>query len=190
MSFDLQALGITKEELQQRVIDRAVERIFETTGIDEDGDEFVETSPFAGRLEKAVKAAIDARVGEIAEKHVLPITGDLVENIVLQATNTWGEKVGKPQTFREYMIARAENYLTEKVDYNGKEKGEAGGFSWSGTQTRITHLVHQHFQYSIDSAMKAAVKNANDKIAEGIQEAVKIKLGEITQQLKVEIKTK
>ncbi len=188
MSFDLESLGITKEELQQRVIDRAVERIFETTGIDEDGDDFIETSPFAGRLEKAVKAAIDDRVAEIAEKHVLPITGDLVENIVLQATNKWGEKTGQPVTFREYMIARAENYLTEQVDYQGKTKGEAGGFSWNASQTRITHLVHQHFQYSIHTAMTEAVKSANDKIAEGIQEAVKVKLGEITQKLKVEVK--
>jgi hypothetical protein len=190
MSIDLESLGITKAELQQRVIDRAVERIFETTGIDEDGDEFSETSPFAGRLENAVKAAIDSRVAEMAEKHVLPITSELVENITLQTTNKWGEKTGAPATFREYMIQRAESYLTEQVSYDGKSKAESGSYSWSGTQTRITHLVHQHFQYSIESAMKDAVKTANDAIAKGIQEAVKIKLGEVTSALKVTVVTK
>jgi hypothetical protein len=190
MSIDLEALGITKEELQARVIERAVQRIFETTSLDEDGDEFVESSAFAGRLEKAVKAAIDNKVADLAEKHVLPLTASVIENLTLQQTNRWGEKTGAPVTFIEYLIQRAEHYLREDVNYEGKSKDEAGSYSWNKSQTRLTYLVNQHLHYSIDTAMKQAIANANAVIVGGIQETVKIKLGEIAQQLKVEVKTR
>ena len=70
----------------------------------------------------------------------------------------------------------------------GESKSEAGGYSWSARQTRITHLVHEHLQHEISVAMKDAIKAANSKIAEGIQETVKIKLAEITKSLKVQTK--
>ena len=191
MSIDLQALGITTDELQERIVSRAVERLFEVSGMDEDGYDVIQSSPLAGRLEKAIKAAVDKRVGEIAERHVLPITGELVENIVLQATNQWGEKTGEPVTFREYLIKRADNYLREEVNYEGKSKAEAGNsYGWNKAQSRIAHLVHAHLHYNIESAMKEAVKSANTVIVAGIQETVKLKLAEVAAQLKVEVKTK
>ncbi len=188
MSIDLAALGITKEELQERIIERATKRVFEIHSLDEDGYDLTETSPLAGRLEKAVKAAIDAKVSEIAEKHVLPLTESYIENLTLQETNRWGEAQGKRATFIEYLIGRAENYLREEVDYEGKTKAEANGYSWSKHQTRLTHLVHRHLHHAIDSAMKQAIANANAVIVGGIEQTVKIKLGEIAQKLKVEVK--
>lgn len=187
--LDLQALGISKEELQDRVIDRAVERIFETTGMDEFGDETIEASPLAGRLEKAVKTAIDVQVGKVADAHVLPITAELIENIVMQQTNTWGEKTGAPVTFREYLVQRANHYLTEQVDHNGKSKSEES-YNWRGSQTRITYLVNSMLQHEIKIAMESAIKVANEGIAEGLHGAVKLKLAEILGNLKVAVSTK
>src|SRR5688572_27706149 len=130
MSIDLESLGITKEELQTRIVDRCVERIFEVTGYDEDGDEFVQSSPMARRLEDAIKTAIDNKVAGLAEKHVLPLTETFIENLTLQETNRWGEKTGQKATFIEYLIGRAENYLREEVDFQGKTKAESGSYSW------------------------------------------------------------
>lgn len=190
MSLDLAALGFSQAELQQRVIDAAVQRLFECTSLDEDGDECIEASPFAGRLEKAVKTAIDNKVADLASKHVLPMTESFIENLTLQQTNTWGEKRGEPVTFIEYLIQRAEAYLREDVNYEGKNKDQCGSFSFTKSQTRLTHLVNQHLHYSIDTAMKQAIANANAVIVGGIQETVKIKLGEIATALKVEVKTR
>lgn len=190
MSLDLESLGITKDELQDRIVERAVARLFEVTGYDEDGDEFIQSSPLAGRLEKAVKSAIDAKISGIAEKHVLPLAETYIENLTLQETNRWGEKTGKAVTFIEYLIQRAEKYLTEEVNYEGKTKDQVSGYGWTKSQTRLVHLVHQHLHYSIDTAMKQAIQNANSVIVGGIQDTVKIKLGEIAAALKVEVKTK
>jgi hypothetical protein len=186
----LAALGLSQEELQERVIERATARLFEVTDIDEDGDEFTSKSPFAGRLEKAVRTAIDNKVAELAEAHVLPLTGNLVESIVLQQTTKWGEKVGKPMTIVEYMTARAEEYLREEVSYDGKAKSASDSYSWKSHGSRVSFLVHQHLHSRIEEAMKAAVKNANDVIVGGLEATVKQKLGEIAASLKVTVAPK
>lgn len=189
MSIDLQALGITKEELQERVIERAVQRVFESKHYDEDGD-YVADSPFAKKLQTAVKSAIDKKVAEIAEKHVLPMVGQMVENLTLQQTNGWGEKTGKSITFIEYLVQRADAYLREDVNFEGKGKTEANGYSWNKAQTRLTHLVHQHLHFAIESSMKDAVTKINAAIAPALADTVKTKLSEITKGLQVAIETR
>lgn len=190
MTIDIQSLGFTQEELQQRVVDACVQRLFETTSMDEDGFEFASKSPLAKRLEAVVKDAIDAKVNEIAEKHILPLTSTFIESVTLQATNQWGEKTGQSMTFIEYLIRRAEAYLLEDVDFQGRSKSAADSYSWKKAQTRLTHMIHEHLHYSIDTAMKTAIANANAVIVGGIQDTVKTKLGEIASALKVSVTTK
>lgn len=187
--ISIDALGITKEELAERVVKRIAEQMLSHFYSDPDGDETDEPTEFRRVIEKRVTARIDEAVDQIAAKNVLPNVGEYVENMCLQETNKWGEAKGKKLTFIEYLIARAEAYLTEKVSFEGKAKGE-DHFSWKGTQTRVAYLVHKHLQYSIETAMKAALQDANSAIVGGLEETIKIKLDEIRRQLKVTVKTK
>lgn len=189
MAIDIESLGFTKEELQQRVIEACVERVLETRSFDDDGS-FMDSSPMAKRLEKAVKDMVDRKVSEIAEKHILPLTATFIENLTLQSTNQWGEKTGERLTFVEYLVKRAENYLREDVNYEGKDKSQANGYGWTKAQSRISHMVNAHLHYAIETAMKSAVANANAVIVGGIEETVKFKLGEIAKALKVTVTPK
>jgi hypothetical protein len=179
MALTLEELGVTQEKLLDMVVDRFVD----TFAIDGDGFE----TKVAKECQKQVGVAVDAAIAKLAEQHILPNVAQYIENVTLQETTKWGEKKGEPKTFIEYLIARAENYLTETVDYEGRAKAERETYSWSGKQTRITFLVHQHLQYSIENAMKAALVEANSQIANGIAETVKLKLGEITQKLSAKV---
>jgi len=186
----LEALGITADELINRIVDKCVEQLMTDVNFDEDGDEWRGRSAIASQLDARIKKQIDDTVNALAERHILPNVSAYIENLTLQTTNQWGEKKGQKVTFIEYLTQRAEDYMQEKVNFEGKAKTEAGGYSWNGTQTRITHLVHQHLHYSIESAMKQALQIATSGIATGLQETCKAKLGEIAQQLKVEVKTR
>jgi len=189
MSITIQDLGLTKEELTNRVIDKIVSQIMEDSFPDLETDyERFQDSQFAKKLSKQVEEKINQTIAIIADKHILPNAAEYIENVTFQRTNEWGEKKGDGVTFKEYLAHSAQNYLSEKVDYDGKSKPESGGYSWSGKQTRITHLVHKHLQYTIESIMKDAVKSANESIVGGIEAAVKIKLSEITNSLKVSVK--
>lgn len=187
----LEALGLTPEEITSRIVDRYVEQLRVTYTTDEDGDRVAHTSAFDRAMHKRIADRIDAEVTRLAELHVLPRVAGMVENLVLQKTNSWGEKVGQPVSFVEYLVQRADAYMTEKVDFQGKSKEEdRNSYSWNGTQTRVAHMIDKHLHYSIETAMKAAVGSANSAISTGITETVKIKLGEIVQNLKIDVKTK
>lgn len=189
MSFDLESLGITKEELQERVVERVADQLLTGVGYDHNSDmEYTTASQFQREMDKLIKARIEATINAIAEREVLPNVASYIENLTLQHTNTWGEKQGAPISFIEYLIKRANEYLQEKVNYQGQGKDEANGYSWSGTQTRITHLVNSHLHHSIETAMKQAMAQATGEVAKGIHETTRLKLNEIAGKLKLEVK--
>lgn len=181
----LEALGISRDELIENIIQRCSDDILSSTAFDEDGNDVRMKSDVEKRLQALCKETIDRRVQEIAETHILPVISQRIDNLVLQQTNTWGEKTGKPVPFIEYLVQRADAYLTEKVNYEGKSKAEVGGYSFSGDQSRITHMVHKHLHYSIETAMKNAVSQVNAALSKGLQETVKLKIDEIVSSLKV-----
>lgn len=173
MELTLESLGLSRDEIFARVVDRISELAMEDWN-----DEMDKV------LQAQVMEKVNAAVETIAGRHVLPNVAAYVEALCLQETNKWGEKRGAPVTFVEYLVQRAEAYLTEPVDYAGKPKS-GGEYHWKASQTRVSHLVHEHLQYSIQQAMTRALKDANSAIVGGIEEAVKIKLNQVADSLKV-----
>lgn len=177
---ELEALGLSETD----VLDKLVERLLEKYGEDETGY----VSDFEARMAKAVKEAVESKIAAAIEKHVLPRVAELVDGICLQETNTWGEKKGQPVTLTEYLVQRAEAYIREPVDFQGKTK-EQDSWNWKAKTTRIAHMVHEHLQYSIDTAMKKVLGEANSNIRKGLEDAVKVALANITVQVKTEVKS-
>lgn len=186
----LAELGLTQEELRERVIDKMAEQLLGEKSFDEDGYATVSSSHLKQQLEKKIVSHVEATIAHLADVHVLPSVSRYIEDLTLQETTKWGEKKGAPMTFREYMVHRAESYLREEVNFEGKTKAENGSYSFSGAQTRITHLVHRHLHYTIESAMKEAVNNINKVMGEALAETCKIQLKNIAASLKVNVMTK
>jgi hypothetical protein len=189
MGISIDDLGLSKEELADRVVDRIAQQVMASVAHDEDGEEYARPSKFAEAMRQQVKAKVDDAVEKIALRNVLPNVESFVENVCLQETNRWGEKTGQPLTFTEYLVQRANAYLTEDVNFEGKSKAESGSYGWSKAQNRITHLVHKHLHYSIETAMKTAVQNVQTGLATGLADTVRVKLNDIAAALKVEVKT-
>lgn len=187
--ISLDALGLDQDKLAEKLVDRLAQNMLTSIGYDEDGDDWFGTSQFASKLNNMVKARLDQVVTELADKHVLPRVNEMVEGLVLQQTNTWGEKVGKPVTFIEYLTQRADAYMQEEVDFDGKTKGERGGYSWSKRSTRVAYMIDRHLHYSIENAMKAALANVNNSVATGLEEATKTAIREVTSKLTVKVET-
>lgn len=190
MNIDLQALGFTQEELQERVVERICEQLLTSIDYDPDSsDEYPVASRFQQAVEDMVKKRVDETINAIAERYLLPNVGKYIEDLTLQQTNQWGEKKGEPVTFIEYLVQRGKAYMQEEVDSNGKSKAESS--SWYGSkQTRITYLIHHHLHYSIETAMKNALNVATGEIAKGIHETARHKLNEIAAAMKVSVSTR
>lgn len=177
--MDLADLGLTPTELQDRVVDRLAERILEGQSEDDDGHRYPTETQFQRKLKEKMTKHIDDAVSSFADRVTAPVIGKLVETIELQESSRWGDKVGKPSSFREYIVARAELYLTQKVDKDGKGYGESYYSSSDANQTRAAYLVTKHLDASIQSAMKSALSDANSKIATTIADVVKERLSQI-----------
>jgi len=184
----LEALGISRDELIYKIVERCAEGVLSSISWDEDGEETRRSSDVERRLKALCQSTIDEKVKAIADAHVLPMIKDRIENLTLQETNKWGEKTGTPVTFIEYLVKRADAYLIEPVNYDGKSKEEVGGYSFSGAQSRITHMVHKHLHYSIETAMKNALSQVNAALSGGIQATVKTKIDEIVSSIKINMK--
>lgn len=183
-------LGFTPEELRALVIERAADKLCsEVLGADmaDYAEEAVSTveRKVKAHVDQAIKPAIDEAITKTLE----PFVQGQLEQIVFQKTNEWGEKSGEPQSFRELLIARAEAWLVEPVNYNGKTKKD-DGYNWSMSTTRVAYMVDQHLQYHIKTAMGEALKTANSQISGGIVSAVKVALADVMAGLKVAVTTK
>ena len=188
--LSLPELGITKEELQERVVEKIAEQLLGDKDFDEDGCASISKSTFHKALEKRIADHVEVAIMKIADAHILPNVSRYIDELCLQETNKWGEKKGVPLSFIEYLVQRAESYLREEVSYEGKTKVENGSYCFTGAQTRITYLVHEHLKYTIESAMKDAVKNVNGVISGALAETCKIQLANIASSLKVNVVTK
>ena len=188
--MNLEELGLTKEEAQERVINHICDRLLLVVGFDDEGEEygFNRPSTLAQKLDAKIKQRIDEGVAALAEKHILPNAVAYLEKLTLQSTNKWGEVKGQKLTFIEYLTERAEAYLTEVVSFQGKTK-EEDGYNFKGAQTRLTYIVNQHLQYSIETAMKKAVVEANKGLGDALAETAKIQLESIAKKLKVNVTT-
>jgi hypothetical protein len=192
MPLDLESIGLNQAELQERVIERLCDRLLETIviGGDDDEQEHWRQSPFGLALDELLKNRLDAAVNEIAEQHVLPNVKAMIDGLKLTECNKWGEKKGQTFTFTEYLAHRAEVWMNEEVDFDGKSKAEGRGYSWSGRQTRLACAVHKYLHNEIENAMKTVIADGNTILAGALLQTCKTKMAEIAASLKVTVGTK
>ena len=184
----LKLLGIeSTDELRKKVIDRLVHELVGHVTYEDDGALFDEVSRKANEL---VRSAVNAKVQALGDEHVNPIIDRMIDGIVLQETNRWGEKVGESKTFVEYLVERADAYMTEPVNWSGQTKEEARkkGDRWTGEAPRLTHAIDRMLANSIEKAMQTIIADANKVLEEGLRTAVEIKLREVVQKVQVGLK--
>lgn len=182
----LELLGVTKDELLGQVVESTAANLVDHL-VEEDRVEKEVKTEFTTRIKAAVESAADKIAGGSLEA----LVEGRIEEIVLQKTNSWGEATGEPSTFRQYLVRRAEEFLVEPVNFKGETSGQANKSSYDRFKpdgTRIAWMIDQHLQYHISAAMKEALKVANETIVGGIEAAVKLKLVELSEAMKVELK--
>lgn len=176
----LESLGIEASEVRDRIIERCCERVL----YDSDGEL---SFGIEDKLRSEIASRIDESITDLGERHVLPGIKQYLEELKFVETNRYGEKKGEDQTLLEYLTARADAFITEPVDLRGKARAEES-YGWKANQSRISHMVHEHLQYSIKTAVAKALKDFNAKVANGLAETVKIQLADVLKRLKVDVK--
>lgn len=189
----LKDLGLSEDQIIDKVVGQIADQMLygKIGDLDYDDVDSGGSTQFREAVDSLLRKRINQAVEDVAKKHTLPKMTEYIESVCLQKTNSWGEKIGEPQTFIEYLTERADTFLSEPVNYEGKTKAESrGSMSWSKKGTRVEYMIDRHLQYSISTALEKAVSAANESIIGGLKEAVNIKLGQISVDLKTTVKSK
>lgn len=187
--ISLEELGMTKEELQDRVVERLCEELLNETIFDEFGDQDKRASTLRTKFDALIKQKIDAGLNAICEKHILPNAESHLENMVIQVTNSFGEKKGEPKTLMEYAVARCERWMMAEVDYKGEEKSNQS-WNYKPEHSRLAWMIDKYLHSQIEKGIKEAMKDPIASIGKALGETAKIKLMEVAKNLKVNVETK
>lgn len=185
----LEALGINKEDLAERIVDQAVSALLYSTGFNPETEEETRyESRFQKEVEKRVQQAVDAKIAALAAEHVLPKVGEMIEQADMRKTNGYGEPVSPPMTFKEYIAHRADAYMSEDVNYQGQSKSESGdSYNWRKEGPRLTVLMKMYIKDTLEKSAKAAVTDVNKVIAANIEKAAKDAIVSAAANLKVSV---
>ena len=184
--LDLESLGITKKELQDRVVDRIVYDLRYDNHIDDEGRERKTYSGFEDKIKEDVLKRADEVIQKLGEKYVLPNIMEYLEKFSFQKTNEYGQKKGEPITFVEYIVKQADAYLKEDVDRDGKSAEQNKTYGFHAHSTRLVYIIDKYLQDSIQKAMVQAVGLADKTFAESLSRSVELAL----QNIKVTVNTK
>lgn len=186
MSIDIASLGITNEELQQRLIDRLVEHFTTTTWMDEDGEPSNRgKSEVAKRIEDAVVGHVNRAVEKIAAETVGNPIESYLAGMTIKTTNSYGEPKGPTVTFVEYLAKQAGEYLNTQVDKDGKPKASQDSYSWKPESTRAMWLVNRSMQSHIVTVMNECLTGHNQKIGEAIADSVRLAIDGVRTNFKI-----
>ena len=188
----LAVLGLNPEDIQDRVIERICDRLLEDVFSDEDGEGYSRRSSFREKLDKEIKKRVDGKIEELAKIHLHPMVNERIDTVMMERTNTWGEKTGEERMgFVAYLATAADAYMREEVDYRGRSRDECirNHDSFKKDTTRISYAINEHLRYSIDTAMKSAMAKASETVKGGLVDACKVALENVVQNVQVTIKT-
>lgn len=187
----LEALGVSTEELSERIVDKAVSALLYSTGYNPETDaEVTYENKFKREIEANIQQTVDAKIAAIAAEHILPRVGEMIESANMVKTNKWGEAKSPPMSFKEYIALRAEAYMSEDVNSNGKSKDETEEpHNWRSCGPRLTVLMKNYIKDSMETAAKDAVNDINKVIAKNIEKAATDAISATVANLKVSIAT-
>lgn len=183
MGVDLEALGIDRATIEQRAVDEVVERILH-------GEAGGDTPPrLASAVNAKIEAAIAQRVDKVAVEQIEPRIAAMIDNWVFRPTSKYGEPKGEPKTLAEFIEERAQGWLLDEVNYEGKSRNEdrfSSSWSRSGV-TRGAYLIEKHIKHKIEAALKPAVDAAHGMVIEAINATIRNQLAEVSEKLKAEL---
>ena len=131
---------------------------------------------------------MDKKIAALAEIHVLPRVGEMIEAADMRQTNQYGEAKSPPMTFKEYIAHRADVYMSENVNYHGKSKAEDGNdYQWRSSGPRLTVLMQSYIRDTLERHAKAALTDVNKAIAKNIEQAAKDAITAAASAIKVQV---
>ena len=176
--MNIEALGVSKEELLKMVVDKSVEEL-----LDREYDRI--SLEIDSRISEKIKDAYDQIKDKVNER-VDNITTEVVLAELkrpFQRTNHYGEPKGAPTTIEEIIIETSKEYMTTEADSRGEVRGRnsyASEYepraSWM-TRKIVTDVFSDQIKQSTKEATDEIRKQFPDKLADAIGASIRTVIG-------------
>lgn len=170
----LEQVGITKEELIERIVDRALGTTADYSQVDTDRWEEL---PLAEVVDKKITDAIGSLIKKFEEKinaRVDEITSAKVNDLLdkpFQPVDEWGQPKGEKTTVKQIIVKYASDYWDVKVGTDGKPARE-GVYHYDSLPTRGEMYAQKVVKELFTSAVERQVKELASTLFEKIPEAL------------------
>lgn len=166
----LEQLGITKEEMLERITDRALGL---TADHRQTGEESCEEIPFSSVIDKNIKEAlkkfVESMEGKITERIETLLNERMIEVFErsYQPIDRWGKEIGPRTTVRDKIMDMAESYWMDAVDASGQKADNYSAkkrrFEWA-----VERCVAETMQNEIRQSVQKLAADLKAKIPEAI----------------------
>lgn len=176
MSLDLNALGLTIDQLQEMVVDKLVKYVLENNF---DPDHFSTADRVHNLIGDEIKSAVNKTIHDIANQHIVPRVDSIITSLVIPNTNNYGEKKCDSMTFIEYLLKQADAYLTEEVNPKGLTRKQSSGYSFDNAIPRIQYLIKAWLDAAIYDAVKQQMGKVNSAILDGLKKVAAVEIAKL-----------
>ena len=183
--MNIDQLGISQETLVNMVVDKIASSILDSRIEGDDFSSHVELQfekRVGEQVKKAIEQGIEKVIGQTTQDAIENAVRTMVDSTTFTETSRYGEPKKPPITWREMLVSKAEHYLSEPVDSDGKPKGQ-GGYDSRYDATRAAWLIYRYMGKELHDAAAKMLANANAQIVGGMKKAIEQKLSEITVSL-------
>ena len=182
MEITLEQLGLSKEEITDRAVEECIRQLLRRTIADEDGEPIHIASEFTQEIEKRVSDRLDKAFDKLVSTTLLGNAEEYLRAFEFQPTDNYGREKGEKVGLMEYLVKRCDLYMTERVDYFGKDKSQ-GDYNWRGKQPRIVWVIDKIIESRLEGEIKRSITKIKETLGKGLSEMLQESLSAYVERI-------
>lgn len=186
--FNFSALGISTAELEEKIVDKAVETILDRIGYEPDtGADTVENTELCRILQERLAARVQDLVDGVVEEHLMGQAREMIEGVLIKRTNEFGEEKAEPATLQEYIAHRLERFMNEIVNSKG-ERVYRDDYVRYDRSTRLEYLISEEFGRKFKEVIQELVQQTNSAMIGSLKTSFENILTGLVKNMKIVLK--
>lgn len=180
MTIPLEALGFSREEIQNKIVDAAVEDLLSGVSVDDEGN----AHRMASRLRESFNTELTQRIADTVSNLVSTlVTPEYIRATTFPRYSKYGEKKGDPLTFKEFVEQCVSKILDAKVDDSGKIL-EPGSYGYDRGKHFMSGLVEKAVERELREAIQKGLINIQQEVTNALKAAATEIITKITASIK------
>jgi CRISPR/Cas system type I-B associated protein Csh2 (Cas7 group RAMP superfamily) len=177
MGISIEDLGITKQEMQDRVVNQLCNEI---TGRHDDESEYsyFSESSIKTKMREYLQEIVDKKTREVIDEKVLANFEKYLQELIIKPSSRWGEKEEAPVSIEDYIEKTISLTMAETVDSTGRGREDRSYSYYGSHSTRLEYLINRKISAEIETSFKSVLVDVKASLQSHIEAQIKNKLTE------------